>query len=180
MSICSYKELWDLLLYLSSLMDFPSCSKSQRPHSSISLRRKMAFSQSFRLLSLLYNSMRFQLPSRQSSELEGKTNRIFPNNHLTIEVPFMDSVSRVTDSLSGLQVSAPPLVLWQCSSLSGAYLQAELEKEKRGEKSEISLTLSLGSHLPHQKDIQVTLWGDSHGGQLRSLTTGNKISCQQL
>ena len=43
------------------------------------------------------------------------------------------------------------------------------KERERKKKCEISLTLSLGSHLPHQKDLQVTLWGDSHGGELRSL-----------
>lgn len=43
------------------------------------------------------------------------------------------------------------------------------KERERKKRCEISLTLSLGSHLPHQKDVQVTLWGDSHGGELRSL-----------
>lgn len=167
-------------LSLSSLMDFPSFSKSQRPHFSISLRRKTAFSE-FQASPTVVCFCEILAALRAKQWIRRESWQDSPSSHLTIESShgFPDQGDAVSLRTVGVCattcVTAVQFAVW---GLPVGWARKGKEREKK--KSETSLTLSLGSHLPPQKDIRVTLWGDSHGGELRSLATGNEISCQHL
>ena len=78
----NYRSCLSLSLSLSSLMDFPSFSKSQRPHFSISLRRKMAFSE-FQAPPTVFCEILAALRAKQWIRRESWPDS--PSSHLTIE-----------------------------------------------------------------------------------------------
>ena len=73
-----------LSLSLSSLMDFPSFSKSQRPHFSISLRRKTAFSE-FQASSTVVCFCEILAALRAKQWIRRESWQDSPSSHLTIE-----------------------------------------------------------------------------------------------
>lgn len=125
--------------------------------------------------------MRFLAALRSKQKLEGKTNKISPNNHLTTEGPFHGFPDQRWQILLRFWCLCHHFVKpWQCSSCRGFTRQTELRKGKRERKKNVDFLSSFfGKPFSHQKDVQIALW-ETHMVENWVSQTGNKISCQQL